>query len=96
MGVGNFDHQKKPVPLSFLNDNKLQLYTGGSHSLALSEKGVLYAFGNNLYGQLGINSKISQNLPVPVSFFRNQKIKNVFCGINYSLVQIGRCLESNF
>jgi len=39
---------------------------GAMHSLALTDSGVLYAWGSNDYGQLGIGSQEIQTKPVPV------------------------------
>jgi len=39
---------------------------GAMHSLALTDGGVLYAWGRNDYGQLGIGSQEIQTKPVPV------------------------------
>ena len=39
---------------------------GAMHSLALTDDGMLYAWGNNYYGQLGISTQAIQTKPVPV------------------------------
>lgn len=39
---------------------------GAMHSLALADDGMLYAWGNNYYGQLGIGTQEIQTKPVPV------------------------------
>src|SRR5262249_12731361 len=43
-----------------------QIATGGSHSLALDADGVVYAWGNNLLGQLGVGDVKARYSPVPV------------------------------
>ncbi|CAN7629170.1 Ig-like domain-containing protein [Pseudoduganella sp. LjRoot289] len=40
---------------------------GGKYNVARHQDGNLYAFGNNLYGQLGDNSTIARNQPVVVA-----------------------------
>ncbi|MBQ9985819.1 MAG: hypothetical protein IJP38_05880 [Oscillospiraceae bacterium] len=40
---------------------------GGKHSLALTSRGKVYAWGANIKGQLGIGSTISSNTPMLVS-----------------------------
>ena len=45
-----------------------QVSAGWNHSLALGSDGNTYAWGYNLYGQLGDNSTDSKSVPVPVSF----------------------------
>lgn len=39
---------------------------GAMHSLALADSGILYAWGNNYYGQLGTGTQEIQTKPVPV------------------------------
>lgn len=40
---------------------------GHTHALALSDEGILYVWGGNSYGQLGIGNKTNACSPVKVS-----------------------------
>lgn len=66
------------------NDNVKYIRTG-CFSMALFESGMLYTWGNNLYGQLGLGCLENQNTPQCVkSFhFENKKIIKIDCG-NYN------------
>jgi alpha-tubulin suppressor-like RCC1 family protein len=67
------------------------------------ENGV-YSFGWNKYGQLGLgftydekwhgtcDEVIHQCTPRLISSLKNEKIKNVFCGWNYTIPTGGRCI----
>ncbi len=45
----------------------VQVVCGGSHTLALTSEGKVYAWGYNFYGQLGINSTSDSYAPVAVN-----------------------------
>lgn len=43
-----------------------QVVSGYAHSLALTDEGLLYAWGSNTYGQLGTGNKNNQLSPVQI------------------------------
>lgn len=43
-----------------------QIVSGYAHSLALTDEGLVYAWGANTYGQLGIGNKSNQLSPVQI------------------------------
>lgn len=45
---------------------RLQIVSGYAHSLALTDEGLVYAWGANTYGQLGIGNKSNQLSPVQI------------------------------
>ncbi len=55
----------EPLQLGTEND-WLMVSAGGQHSLGIRSDGSLWAWGENLEGQLGIESNIQQNIPVQV------------------------------
>ncbi len=64
------------------NDNKINLIfkkisCGHSHSLLLSEEGVIYAFGDNKWGQIGVGSKGQKFKTPKISIQTNSLILNV-------------------
>ena len=57
--------------------------TGDSHTVCLSEDGIVYCFGQNDKGQLGNdNNKQLQMLPLEISNL--PKIKQISCGTNFT------------
>ncbi|XP_067001065.1 X-linked retinitis pigmentosa GTPase regulator isoform X2 [Anabrus simplex] len=58
---------------------------GGNHTLAVTEGGKVYAFGNNFSGQLGLGADIPQSiLPTVVTELIGHVIMDVICGENHS------------
>ena len=44
----------------------LQIVSGYSHVLVISDSGVMYTWGANTHGQLGNGTRMNQSLPAPV------------------------------
>jgi alpha-tubulin suppressor-like RCC1 family protein len=72
LGNNNAPHSS-PVPVAVSQGTIppgttiTQIATGNSHSLALSSTGQLYAWGDDLYGELGNNTTTSSPVPAPVA-----------------------------
>jgi alpha-tubulin suppressor-like RCC1 family protein len=62
-----------------------QVSAGGSHSLALDPNGNAWAWGYNLYGQLGDGSTADSHVPVAVSMPANVTFTQVSAGALHSL-----------
>ena len=58
---------------------------GANHSFILSKSGAIYGFGKNIYGQLGVGDTISKNFPTHVKTLRNQCVRFISCGDDYSM-----------
>ncbi|CAL7941032.1 unnamed protein product [Xylocopa violacea] len=57
LGVGNFVNQPHPCRVKALAGIVIEkVVSGYTHTLALSDEGVLYVWGANSYGQLGLNT----------------------------------------
>jgi alpha-tubulin suppressor-like RCC1 family protein len=64
--------------------NWTQVSAGGSHSLGITESGVLYAWGNNSFGELGDNTITSRSSPItPLGGITNWS--QVSAGTSHSL-----------
>ena len=57
--------------------------TGKLHTITLSDEGILYSFGRNNLGQLGIGNYY--DISVPTCIPNLPKIKQVSCGANFSV-----------
>uniref|UniRef100_A0A8C7TJR8 RCC1 and BTB domain containing protein 1 n=1 Tax=Oncorhynchus mykiss TaxID=8022 RepID=A0A8C7TJR8_ONCMY len=67
LGLGNNGNQLTPCRLVGLQGLcVLQIVSGYAHSLALTDEGLLYAWGTNTYGQLGTGNKSNQLSPVQI------------------------------
>jgi len=70
-----------------LADKKVvQIATGESHSLSLTDRGFLYSWGRGFEGQLGLSETIEvASVPKYVQFFHGKMIKYVATGSFHSL-----------
>jgi alpha-tubulin suppressor-like RCC1 family protein len=88
------DEIRKPVPVRLMgfNDEKIKSIACGSmHSMALTEKGDVYSWGFNKYGQLGIGNTKNQNHPIRIDiktqdFASIEKIEMISCGQKHSFL----------
>ena len=85
--------QRTPMMITFRLDGERispiikEISAGEKHVLILTENGVVYSFGNNDWGQLGIKNRISQYSPVLIdTLIIPGKIKSVKAGHTFSLV----------
>ena len=63
-----------------------QISAGGHHTLVLTVKGSLYAFGYGSHGQLGLRDNKNQMTPQLVKDLINKPLNYVAAGWNHSLV----------
>ena len=83
----------------FLNMKVEKISCGEAHCLAIvkenhSNERIIWSWGNNRYGQLGLGDKINFSLPKPINFlleYKENKFESVSCGGFHSLCLI----ESN-
>ncbi|MCL2287386.1 MAG: stalk domain-containing protein [Firmicutes bacterium] len=68
LGNGESGHGSfSATPVNVLNlTNVVAIAAGANHSLALRDDNTVWAWGNNHWGQLGNDSTVSSNVPVPV------------------------------
>ena len=59
-----------------------QVAAGGYHSLILKSDGSVWAFGNNLYGQLGDGTNVDRKVPVKIM----ENAKAISCGAYHSMI----------
>jgi hypothetical protein len=55
----------------------------------LLENEKLFCFGNNQYGQLGTGDNISINVPIELKLFKNEIVKEIICGSDFSFALCG-------
>ncbi|XP_076756092.1 RCC1 and BTB domain containing protein claret isoform X2 [Xylocopa sonorina] len=68
LGHGNTDKKLTPTLVtSLLGIVVRSISAGHAHTLALSTEGIVYAFGCNIFGQLGVGSNVKSSVPMKVS-----------------------------
>lgn len=89
-GIGNHNTSGfYPAPIDYLTNRHIkikQCASGDRHNLLLNEKGNVYAFGYNYFGQCGLNA---QNFEIynPTMIQMTEKIENIQCGIHHSYMK---------
>ena len=89
--LGRGDNSKKneilkPQKIDFQTKEKIkEICCGYHHTLVLSLNGLLYGWGDNQYGQLGLNKEESVNEPQIIEITENQeKFQYIHCYENSS------------
>ncbi len=90
IGNGCIDIQLIPIKVNDFNNEKVVMIScGWRHSMALTERGHVYSWGNNEFGQLGVRKK-TLNSPTIIKIKKDNKInltfKKISCGHSHSLL----------
>ncbi|CAM9098845.1 unnamed protein product [Ascophyllum nodosum] len=89
LGIGNTDSHSRPQRVHLLcGKGVVKMAAGLEHSLALTESGDLYSFGDNLSGQLGLghNFTAKEQTPQKVPPFSKAKVMQMACGQDHTAV----------
>jgi len=91
LGHGDVENRFAPAPLprgAFAGMAVVFVAAGGSHSVAVTVDDVLWAWGANESGQLGLGDRIARLAPVqlPASVFCRSPLLTVGCGTAHTLV----------
>ena len=63
------------------------IYYGMNHTIFINKsKKVMYSWGNNDYGQLGLGNFVDENTPHQILIYFKSKNKSVACGKNHTFV----------
>ena len=86
-GTAPHDHHA-PVRVAGLTDVR-RVSAGWAHALALDAAGAVYAWGDNVLGQLGDDSTKPASTPIRIRGFSGHRVLGVFAGGNHSHALIG-------
>jgi hypothetical protein len=77
---------KSFINYSFENEKIVMISCGLRHSLALTESGRVFGWGNNYWGQLGVDNGVeNSNEPIIIEL-NDLKIQKISCGLGHSLL----------
>lgn len=66
--------------------NKVVKCASGKHSFcAFDEKGMIWIWGENKQGQLGLNDYTNRTTPYPLLALKDKQVNNVSLGSNYAI-----------
>ncbi|KAF7840143.1 ultraviolet-B receptor UVR8 [Senna tora] len=86
LGHGDFEDHLVPHKLQALSDKFISKIAGGwRHSMALTSCGLLYGWGWNKFGQVGVGDNVDHCSPVPVKFPHDQKVIEISCGWRHTI-----------
>ena len=75
LGLGDTEDRQSPEEIKFFADKTLvQISLGNSYSLALDNEGIVYAWGWNEGGQLGLGDKEKRLTPSLIPYFKENGI----------------------
>lgn len=79
---GDLPYATKPVEVSGINKQVVQISAGYYHSCAVTEDGEVYMWGKNSNGQLGLGKRGAKAVPVPTKV-------ECLAGITIRMVALG-------
>ena len=83
LGLGNTTNRSSPVQVGTLTTwSSVEYNRGGEHTLATKTDGTLWAWGQNISGQLGIGNTVSRSSPVQVGALTAWS--KVCCGLDHT------------
>jgi hypothetical protein len=83
LGLGHTTQQNTPQLVTAITDKIISISCGYAHVMALTDKGDVYIWGNNEYGQLGLGTYIQQNTPIKLDL--PSKTRDVACGGSFGV-----------
>ncbi|KAJ6236971.1 hypothetical protein M0813_03378 [Anaeramoeba flamelloides] len=86
-GIGQ-NRVKEPMPV-YVQDKVTKIFAGFfdyTYNFTTSNPDLLYGFGKNYYGQLGVGSMLDQYTPTVVQNFKGSEILTVSSGIGHSIL----------
>ena len=89
IGINNNLNRTIPIRNDFFKEKGSikQIFLGESHSMIVMYNGDLYVFGNNEFGQLGLNDNRIRYRPIRNDFFTDKgSIKHIVLGELHSMI----------
>ncbi|XP_020278361.1 probable E3 ubiquitin-protein ligase HERC4 isoform X2 [Pseudomyrmex gracilis] len=78
--------ERKPTIISSLAAVPIAFIAcGGYHTIVISKSGSVFAWGRNVFGQLGLNDTKQRNLPCKLRTLKNAKVCYAACGEEFTV-----------
>lgn len=86
LGMGHSRQVKAPTIIPLANELVCFVACGYYHSIVVTTTGRAFSFGRNDYGQLGIGTKIHQNVPTIVTLSTSTRMIRAACGCYHTVM----------
>ncbi|RLN96463.1 hypothetical protein BBJ28_00010025 [Nothophytophthora sp. Chile5] len=86
LGLAHNRQVKVPTLVTLPNESVCFVACGYYHSAVVSTGGRTFAFGRNDYGQLGIGSKVHQNVPNAIALSATTRMMRATCGCYHTVL----------
>ena len=68
-----------------MDSDIIDLNIGGSFGIALDKDGLIWTWGGNKHGELGIGDFNPHPFPYPMTIIKNKPIDKIACGGSFSI-----------
>eukprot|EP00898_Chlorokybus_atmophyticus_P004696 jgi/Chlat1/5227/Chrsp33S05078 len=86
LGHGNSSDVFIPQPVQLFSGIPISnIVCGDCHCMALTPSGVVYSWGRNQNGQLGIGNTMDQATPTIIPYFKDKPVAFMGCGAEHSV-----------
>ncbi|MED6193076.1 Ultraviolet-B receptor uvr8 [Stylosanthes scabra] len=86
LGHGDNEDHLVPHKLEAMSGMTISQVSGGwRHSMALTTSGILFGWGWNKFGQVGVGDNADRCSPVKVKFPEDQKVIQISCGWRHTI-----------
>ncbi|KAH3743549.1 ultraviolet-B receptor UVR8 [Pelomyxa schiedti] len=86
VGTGNKQPVAEPIFIQILRDQLISIIAcGRHHTLALTDHGEIFSWGQGNAGQLGHGNTVDRLTPTPIEFFRGCPVHMIACGNGHSM-----------
>ena len=93
LGASNYIQSSLPILIESLRKEKIiAIACGAFHSLALTSRGIVFGWGFNFWGQLGLGGQRNENQYEPVCLIALRKVNiiEIVCGQHHSVALSSR------
>ena len=86
LGLGGILNRNRNIPTKLINFKVKTVSSHGGHCLFIDMENILWSFGNNNNGQLGLGHFINKNIPTRVYIPDNMPVKDVYAGTYHNFI----------
>eukprot|EP00741_Cyanophora_paradoxa_P003473 tig00000711_g3373.t1 len=86
LGLGTDGEKRTPQPIRLLRKKGVRdVACGADHTVVVTYQGEVYAWGRNMYGQLGLGTLADHDTPTLVSALHGKQVRQMACGAMHTV-----------